>query len=419
MDRLPTELSLSQVDRIVRERLARLDISPGEEFLALVRGALEPLQGSIATARSELRSLVAMATAAEELAVLRSINERLVGVASDLFLATGSTPMVQEICTAAREAIVERVLELARRELYFAGSYCEAPLSLFAVGSAGRREELLFSDQDYLFLHGSGEVISVQMGEEPGDYFASLGSVFVNKLEAVGISRCSGGIMPVNEAWRGSVQQWESRLSHMLRLERSDWEKSIVNLIALMDVRFICGDRDLGLGFGKSVRSRVRENPQAIRHMARVVSSMRLSKGFLRRFVVEADGLHRGEFNIKVMAWMPLVMCVRLLAVHVGIEETSTPARIDRLRDAGRLTDQMASELADAYHVITGHRLLQQNRLRKRIIDDACYINPHELPGPERERLRKAIGSIDDLQNMIRSEFSMATSADRFINRSR
>jgi signal-transduction protein with cAMP-binding, CBS, and nucleotidyltransferase domain len=406
------------MEKTVREQLARLDFTSGREFLTRIDETVEGLQHRIAAARGELQSLMALAAAAENTQTLRTINDRLAALGADLFLAAGSVPMVQELCTTVRESIVVRALELARRDLYREGSYCEAPLALLAVGSSGRCEELLSSDQDYLFLHGVGEVISVQMGEAVADYFAHLGAVFVGKLEEAGIARCSGGIMPVNGAWRGTPQEWEKRLEQMLRFERNDWEANILTVIALMDARFLCGDRALGAAFGASARSAVRNTAHAIRHMARVVGSMRLSRGFLKRFIVEADGPHRGEFNLKVTAWMPLIMAVRLLAVNAGIEETSTLARIDRLR-TGSLTERMANDLTDAYHVLTGHRILQQSRLLKKIIDDACYLNPHELPGPERERLRDAIGTVEELQGMIRSMFSMAASADRIIDRSR
>jgi CBS domain-containing protein len=153
--------------------------------------------------------------------------------------------------------------------------------------------------------------------------------------------------------------------------------------------------------------------------MARVVSSMKLSRGFLRRFVLDAEGAHQGEFNFKLLALMPLVMCIRVLAVNVGIEETSTLERIELLRAGGLLTDRLATELTSAYHVITGHRILGQIKRLKRIIDDDCYINPNELARSERETLRTAIGTIEELQNMVRSRFSMANSVDRIITPNR
>ena len=405
----------SNIKAAVMEHLKRLDIASGEVYLTGVNSIIGPLQEKIDSARDELWDLVAKASAAVDTIELRIINDRMVSVACELFVSTNSVPMLQELCTAVRDAIAERALELARLELYFSGAHCELPLSLLAVGSDGRREQLLMTDQDYLFLHGSREKDSLQFEEATGDYFGMLGSIFATKMEEAGISKCSGGIMPANDNWRGSLLQWQERLTCMFRFERNNWERNLLNLIALMDTRFVCGDRDLGLGFGQIVRSQVRDSPQAIRHMARVVSSMNLSKGFLRRFVVEGEGIHKGEFNFKVLAWMPLVMCVRLLAVNAAIEETSTLERIRCLRGEGHLTDKVASGLTDAYHVITGHRVIQQMKRLKKVIDYDCYINPYELPSLAREELKNAIGRIDELQNMIRSKFLMTTPVDYFL----
>lgn len=408
-------LSLSHIKAIVSDQLKRLDISSGEAYLSGVAGVVAALQKRLGSAGGELLELVSRAAAAEDSAALRLVNDRTVSAASELFVSLHSVPMVQEFCTTVRGMIAERALELSRRELHSEGMASDVPLALLAVGSDGRKEQTLITDQDYLFLFGSGEHDPFLSVDATSDYFEILGARFSTKMDEAGISRCSGGIMPVNEHWRGSLPQWQDRLTALFRFERYDWEKNILTLIALIDSRFICGNRELGLMFGKMVRSQVRDTPQAIRNMARVVSSMRLSKGFLRRFVVEAEGPHKGEFNIKLLAWMPLVMCIRLLAVDTGIEATSTLERIERLRSGGHIPDKMATELSDAYHTLTGHRITQQIKKLKRIIDDDCYINPYGLPNKEREELKDVIGRIDELQNMLRSRFAMTESVDRIL----
>lgn len=413
---MENKVSLSNIGIAFQEQLSRMGITSGEDYLTGITGIIEPFQQRLDSARDDLWTLVAHAAAAENTQELRFINDRAVSAACDLFVSLHSVPAVQEFCTTVRDAIAERALELARLKLYFSGTYCERPLSLLSVGSDGRKEQTLFTDQDYLFLYGSDGDDTLQPAETLDDYFGMLGAVFATKMEEAGISKCSGGIMPVNEDWRGSLPQWQERLTAMFRFDRSDWERNTLNLIALMDTRFVCGNRDLGLSFGTVVRSLVRGNPEAVRQMARIVSSMKLSRGFLRRFIVEAEGFHKGEFNLKLLAWMPLVMGVRLLAVNVGIEETSTLERISHLRRAGHMTDKMASELTEAYHIITGHRITRQIKKLKRIVDDDCYINPYELPGHERESLKNAISSIDELQTMVRTRFSMTSSVDRILS---
>ena len=412
---MKSSVSLSKISSSVQEQVMQMDIASCEEYLAGVTRIAEPLQQRLGTARNDLLALVTRAVRADNTDELRLINDKAVSTACDLFASTRSVPIVQELCTSIRDAIAERALELSRTELYFSGTYNDLPLALLSVGSDGRMEQTLFTDQDYLFLYGLGNADSAQSEEQMTDYFGMLGSLFATKMEEAGISKCSGGIMPENNDWRGTLPQWQKRLATMFLFERNDWERNILNLIALMDTRFVCGDNELGHDFGNMVRSQVRNNPQAMRQMARTVSSMRLSKGFLGRFVIEAEGPHKGEFNIKLLAWMPLVMSIRLLAVSVGIEETSTLGRIKYLRSEGHLTEKSAAELTDAYHIITRHRISQQIKRRKRIIDEDSFINPYELPGYEREELKAAIGWIDELQNMLRSRFSMMTSVDRIL----
>jgi signal-transduction protein with cAMP-binding, CBS, and nucleotidyltransferase domain len=89
------------------------------------------------------------------------------------------------------------------------------------------------------------------------------------------------------------------------------------------------------------------------------------------------------------------------------------------LHSEGHLNDKMAAELTDAYHVITRQRILLQTKRVKRIIDDDCYLNPYELASSEREELKDAIGSIDELQHMVRSRFAISMSVDRILLPSR
>jgi len=412
---MESSTSLSHIAGTVTEQLKWLALDSGEVFLSDASSILEPLQAQLANAREECRGLIARAATAADSAELRIINDLTTSAAVALFYSMSSVPMVQEICTAVRDAIAERALELSRQELSAAGMSSDLPLSLIAVGSDGRKEQTLITDQDYLFLYGSGDHDPFASVEVASDFFGELGSIFATKMDEAGISRCSGGIMPLNEDWRGTLPQWQERLTALFRFERIDWEKNILTLIALIDSRFVCGNPDLGLMFGKTVRFQVRDTPQALRHMARVVSSMRLSRGFRRRFVVEAEGEHKGEFNIKLLAWMPLVMCLRLLAVHAGIEETSTLGRIRQLQGAGHLPDKTSADLTNAYLVITRYRIIQQSKRLKRIIDDDCYLNPYELASQEREELKDVIGTIDDLQNTVRSRFAMTASVDRIL----
>ena len=400
--------SLPQLGSIIVTTLQRLGLDTGKEYLVGAMALIDPLQTTIVNTQRLIAELVSQAATAENSECLKKINNRVVEVGQSTFTSLRSVPMIQELCSTVRDAIAGRALDLARRQLYFSGTTSDIPVSLIAVGSHGRREQTLFTDQDYLFVHGDIEAEDATSEATASEYFGILGSIFVKIMAEAGIQKCSSGIMPDSDEWRGSNAEWRRRLFATDRFQHDDWAKNILTLIILSDARYISGNPDLWLGFAPLIQVEVRENLQTIRSMARVASAMRIANGFIRRFTVEAEGPNKGAFNLKLLAWKPLVTCVRMLAVHFGVDATSTLERIKVLQGKGVFSESLASGLVDSYHIITGRRIHQQIMKTKLIINDENYINPYELVGDEREELYKAIKRIAELQNLIRNNFSLA-----------
>ena len=75
-----------------------------------------------------------------------------------------------------------------------------------------------------------------------------------------------------------------------------------------------------------------------------------------------------------------------------------------------------ANDLTEAYHTVTWHRINQQVKKLKRVIDDDCYINPYRLVIEDRELLKKAMDSINELQYRLRGDFSKVESVDRLLS---
>jgi signal-transduction protein with cAMP-binding, CBS, and nucleotidyltransferase domain len=132
---------------------------------------------------------------------------------------------------------------------------------------------------------------------------------------------------------------------------------------------------------------------------------MRLALGFLKRIWTEGSGEHKGEFNVKLLAWAPLVMNIRILAINQSIPATSTVERVSMLEKEGSFSAPFARELIKAYHVLTKQRVLIQVKNIKGIQSDSYYLNPYQLPTEEREQLRHAMIKIEELQALIHTNF--------------
>ncbi len=372
-----------------------------DQVLAALREALEEPQRRLEGWDREAAGLLARIPAADR-RTLAEIHTALNRIELERFLLAGSVTALHRSCTEYRDMLAERALTCVLDEMASEGAP-PPPFSfaLLSMGSDGRKEQTLITDQDYLLVYTDGG------GEEVDRWFANFGAHLVDCLEEAGFKRCTGGIMTSNPTWRGSLPQWRRRLFAIVRYEVEDLAKNMMDLIVLSDARFVSGDRRLGEQLIELIRDMEKEHFQVLWGMARAATEMRLALGFMRRLWTEPGGEHKGEFNIKLLAWAPLVMNVRILAISQGLAATSTMERIRMLEQEGSLSAGVTQGLLEAYEVLTRHRILLQIKVIKGIQKDSYHLDPLLLTQEERERIRQAIIRIEDLQKSIHTTFNI------------
>lgn len=346
------------------------------------------------------RQLDLIATA--DAAGLRTIHEALNRIELERFILAGSVANLHRSCTDYRDHLAERALLIVADEMREAGKGAP-PVSyaLISMGSDGRKEQTLITDQDYLIVYDDGG------GEQADSWFEEFGTRLVDCLEAAGFKRCTGDIMTSNPTWRGSYSQWRKRLFAIVRYEVEDFAKNMMDLIVLSDARYVGGDRLLGERLIELVRDMEKEHFQVLWGMARAATEMKLALGFMRRLWTEPSGEHKGEFNIKLLAWAPLVMNVRILAISQGLAATSTVDRIRMLEQEGSFSASVAQGLLEAYEILTRYRIMLQIKVIKGIQKDSYHLDPLMLDYDERERIRQAVLRIEDLQKSIHTTFNI------------
>ena len=363
----------------------------------LKEGAREELEQVTEYSRREAL-LLARVAEESEYDLLAKLHDELNTLEMERFLRFLSVPALHESCTAYRDALAGRALELVHAEMPHPAPL---PFALVSMGSDGREEQTLITDQDYLIVYGDGG------SDEADAYFRDFSNILVERLEQIGFKKCTGGIMPSNDNWRGSLSQWERRLLSIVRYEREDYGKNLMDLIVLSDARYVAGDRELAGTLVSQIRSLLQDYFMALWGMAKAATEMRLALGFLKRFWTEGSGEHKGEFNLKLLAWAPLVMNVRILAINQALPATSTVKRIELLEREKSFSPNTARGLIEAYRILTKHRILLQIKVIKGIQNNAYYLNPYSLPWEERERIRHALLLIEELQKIIHTNFSI------------
>ena len=86
--------------------------------------------------------------------------------------------------------------------------------------------------------------------------------------------------------------------------------------------------------------------------MANMVVKNTPPVGFFKSFVVEKNGEHKNEFDLKVKGIAPLNDIIRLFALEKGVRSTSTPERIAALREKHSVVREYQKEIEHAFEFI-------------------------------------------------------------------
>ena len=389
---------LSQVRQFVRQ----LDKNEIATVLSFVREQVGTEMTGISGVSQQMRGLYGEIVSCADPVRLRQIHDELNTLEMERFLKINAVMALHAACTEYRDILATRALVLVEQEMAAGGKgSAPVPYALCSMGSDGREEQTLITDQDYLVVYGDGG------GDEADAWFTEFSERLVDRMEAIGFKRCTGEIMPSNPTWRGSLSQWKRKLMAIVRYEYTDYAKNLMDLIVMSDARHVAGDRGLAEDLIGLIRGLERDYFQVLWGMAKAASEMKLALGFLNRLWTEGSGEHKGEFNLKLLAWAPLIMNVRIIAINQGIPATSTVKRIELLQREGSFSATFAQGLIDAYHILTKHRILLQIKVIKGIQDSSYYLNPYSLPPDEREAIRQALIRIEDLQRTIHTNFSI------------
>ena len=159
-----------------------------------------------------------------------------------------------------------------------------------------------------------------------------------------------------------------------------------------------------GQAAAKRILSAVRDakrRPAMLRLLLRLALASRPPTGFLRDFVVEHSGEHRGSFDIKRGGLMPIVGIARYAGLAAGATSTSTVARLRAAGAAGVLAESEATTLAEAWGLMAELRMEHQVRELEVGTEPDDYVDPKTLDALTRNHLREAFRLVAVIQKRL------------------
>jgi CBS domain-containing protein len=365
---------------MLRERVHRLVVRNGSEVLGVL-GQLDLV--SFVANHAHIDAL--QIDEADSIAALRPSAARVEALVT---LMHDSGIRVERIARLAGE--LNRRL-IARAWQLIAPAELVANSCLLVMGSEGRGEQLLRTDQDNALL--------LRDGYAPPE-LADVAARFSAALGEFGYPPCPGGIMVTNPRWRTSVSQFRTTLR--------DWifgadPEGPMQLAIFLDAAVVAGDPDLLAAARSEVERSLIGNDAFLARFAAPADQFE-EPSWWTRLTARAD---EQAFDIKRLGTFPIVHGVRALCLRHGVRAVGTAQRLARLVELGQLDAPLARDLTESLHYLMGLRLRRQLQCRAAGMPVDNQVVAAALSTMERDQLKDALAITRRFRALLRERFRL------------
>lgn len=248
---------------------------------------------------------------------------------------------------------------------------------LLVMGSEGRGEQIMKTDQDNAIIHRDGLVWPAM--QETLNRFSKT-------LIEFGFPPCPGNIMVSNPAWVRSLGDWTKMLQDWA--DKCDGDAQM-NLAIALDAKPVAGNPAIFKASRNWFMRHLRNNDVFFSHFAKA------SLEFDTPLTFFGNLKDKGELDIKKGGIFPIVHGIRSIALEYRVKPTNTFERIEALVELGQIKEKHGKDITEALSLFISLRLRQQIK-RMECSDDGHDQTPNvielqSLDKLERDLLRDAL----------------------------
>ncbi len=325
---------------------------------------------------------------------LKQIRERLTDLIQNSIYKNIPLYHVANIASEINLAIIKRSVELSILDL---GSP-PARFVWLSIGSQGRKEQLLYTDQDSMLVF---EDVPSEKYRDVKDYFIKLAKRTTATLEKVGYQLCAQNHMASNLQWCKSLSDWIKQYNSWMNTpgENSNDMSSI-----FLDYELVFGDDKLEEAISNVVLQNAKNNTLFFDFLGNDVLRKNAPLTFFKKFITEEDSLNRNKFDIKTRALMPLIDGARLFALHYNLKGiNNTYLRFKQLAITDPKNEEIYLNCADAFITLSKYRTIEGLRND----DSGQYISITDMSKLEKDKLKAALYPMKELEELIKGKFKL------------
>jgi len=260
---------------------------------------------------------------------------------------------------------------------------------LFVMGSEGRNEQIVKTDQDNALIVKDGADVELYR-----PYMQQI----TDALIFLGYPPCQGNVMVSNVYWCKSFSNFKAIIVEWLNNTQD--MKNFLDLAIFVDAFAVAGDKNLLIELKEFLYSKI-QNDIFMAYFAKSTTAFE-TPTIMSNFMGKNNLI-----NIKKAAVFPIVQGIRSLSLKEKIKETTTVKRIKILEQKKIIQQDKAAELIEAFEIVNTLKLKNHIELLQQNKPISNRINIDELGKIERDLLKESFKIVNEFKNFITYKFNL------------
>ncbi|MGE6754823.1 DUF294 nucleotidyltransferase-like domain-containing protein [Rossellomorea sp. NPDC071047] len=320
---------------------------------------------------------------------LEKVKPTVESMLTSLWQAQAPVLHILDFMSGLFDRIYQRILRQVEEELLQEGRESPCSYAFYVMGSAGRKEQFMLTDQDHFLVYE-------KYSKEALEYFCDFADRVVMALEKAGLRLCDGGMMANQKTWTGSMGSWQERLR--------EWsvhssEETLLKVQNFLSYRFSFGDIALHSTFEDVIKEQLRSAKILLVRLAQVEKAKPVP--VLHSSIRSILGMDRKTVSIKKDILFPFHHALQILNAAHGNTSGSTKEKLDFLKEKRSISSEFAEDLSEAFQEIMKLYI----ELKRKAQGDTVHLS--SLTTRKKENLYKSVKTIREFQQMMLSHYSL------------
>ena len=270
---------------------------------------------------------------------LKRASQDFINIIKKLHVKGTKVEYISELISELNEKIYEKLYTMILpKEL--ADKAC-----LIVMGSEGRKEQMLKTDQDNALILADDADVFV---------YAPYMQRYTDILIDFGFPRCEGDIMVSNPYWCKPLLAYQKEIARWMESPQKD---DYMHLAIFIDSIAVGGDASLLERLKAQIFNLDNQKDVFLANFAKAALLFPTPIGMFTNLIVD-----KNQIDVKKGGIFPIVQGIRALCLQLHIHKTPTVERIRALKAEGILEEHFAEALIEAFDTFLNLRLKERLR---------------------------------------------------------